>query len=388
MRLLPFDYAARNLGRSPARLVMSIVGSTLVVMLVIAAAAFIRGMESSLAQSGSPGNVMLLGAGSEESIERSEIKASVGGQAAASIYGLKTELGTPYVSPEVHMALAVGTMPDDEPDRQAVFRGVTASAFLVHPQVRMIEGRMFNPGEDEVIVGALASTRLGLPDERLAVGEHIWVDGERWEIVGRFEAPNTVMNAELWCPLSNLQILTRRDTLSCVVLTMGEGEFADAETFAATRLDLELIAMRETEYYRKLTAFYQPVRMMVWVTAMLIALGGVFGGLNTMYAAFAARVREIGMLRSLGFGRRAVVISFVQESLLAATAGALIAAMLCLWLLDGIAVRFSMGAFGLILDGPTIALGLGAGIVLGLVGALPPTLRCLRMPITESLKAA
>ena len=387
MRLLPFDYAVRNLGRSPARLAMSLLGSTLVVMLVVAAAAFIRGMERSLARSGSPGNVILLGAGSEESIERSEVKASVPGQAMASVRGIRTRMGVPFVSPEVHMALGVATKADEQPNTQAVFRGVTPAAFLVHPQVRLVEGRTFNPGEDEVIVGALASTRLGLPDESLAVGRSIWVDGQPRKIVGRFEAPNTVMNAEVWCGLANLQILTRRDSLSCVVLTMGEGEFADAEIFTATRLDLELIAIRQTEYYRKLTEFYEPVRMMVWVTALLIAMGGIFGGLNTMYAAFAARVREIGMLQSLGFGRRAIVVSFMQESVLAALTGALIGAALCLWLLDGLAVRFSMGAFGLILDGPTMTIGLVAGLLLGIVGSLPPTVRCLRMPITESLKS-
>ena len=95
MKLLPFEYAVRNLGRSPLRLAMSLLGSTLVVMLVITAAAFIRGMQHGLAQSGSLGNVMLLGAGSEESIERSEISAAVPGQATASIRGIKTRLATP-----------------------------------------------------------------------------------------------------------------------------------------------------------------------------------------------------------------------------------------------------------------------------------------------------
>ena len=355
---------------------------------MIAAAAFVRGMEKSLAQSGSIDNVILLGAGSEESIERSEIKISAASQAAASIRGIRSRLGVAFVSPEVHMALGVGVTAKDTTLTQAVIRGVTSSAFLVHPQVRIIEGRAFNTGEDEIIVGALAATRLGLPEEALAVGRQLWVDGRAWTIVGRFEAPNTVMNAEIWCPLANIMILTRRETVSCVVLTLGDAEFADVEAFAATRLDLELVALRETDYYSQLTEFYQPVRMMVWVTALLIALGGVFGGLNTMYAAFAARVREIGMLRSLGFGRTAVIVSFVQESAITAAAGALIASALSLSLLDGVAVRFSMGAFGLILDGPTIAIGLLAGLVLGLVGSLPPTLRCLRLPIATSLKAA
>ncbi|MDH3582639.1 MAG: ABC transporter permease [Phycisphaerae bacterium] len=388
MRLLPFEYAVRNLGRSRLRLTMSLLGSTLVVMLVIAATAFVRGMERSLVQSGSRHNVVLLGAGSEESIERSEVKASIPGQAAASIRGIKTRLGVSYISPEVHMALGVGTSAAEESNSQAVFRGVTPAAFMVHPQVRIVEGRTFDPGEDEVIVGALAATRLGISEDKLAVGQSIWLDRRQWKIVGRFSAPSTVMDAEVWCPLVNLQILTKRDSLSCVVITMGEGEFADADAFAARRVDLELVAMRETDYYGKVVDFYRPVRMMVWATAVLIALGGIFGGLNTMYAAFASRVREIGMLQSLGYPRRAVVICFVQESVLAAAAGALIAAALSLLLLDGLAVRFSMGAFGLVFDGPTIGLGLASGLLLGIIGSLPPAIRCFRMQITEALKAA
>ncbi len=385
--LLPFDYAVRNLGRSPLRLAMSLGGTALVVMLVIAASAFVRGMEKSLASSGSARNVILLGAGSEESIERSELSASVPNQAAVSIPGIREEAGAAYVSPEVHMAMLLGTSPDAATDAQAVFRGVTPAAFLVHPQVQITEGRAFNAGENEVIIGALAGTRLGLSEDELAVGRSIWVDGHEWRIVGRFQAPNTVMDAEIWCPLTPLQVLTRRESLSCVVITLGEGEFEDAEAFALTRLDLELIAMRESDYYGKVIAFYRPVRLMVWVTAILIALGGLFGGLNTMYAAFAARTAEVGMLQSLGYSRLAVVISFVQESVLAGAGGNILGAGLAVGLLDGIAVRFSMGAFGLVVDGTTLAIGLTSGLALGVVGALPPTLKCLKLPITEALKS-
>ena len=387
MKRLPFDYAVRNLARSPLRLGMSVVGSALVVILATAAFAFVRGMDKSLAQSGTPGNVILLGAGSEESIERSEISASIPGQAQASVFGIKQQAGQAFVSPEVHMALGVGYTPDEEPQSQAVFRGVTAAAFRVHPQVQMVEGRMFDPGADEVIVGELAATRLGVSDEKLAVGQTIHVDGRAYKIVGRFAAPNTVMNAEVWVPLQNLMILTRRATLSCVVLTLDEGEFADVDVFVKSRVDLELAAIPETEYYRQLSNFYKPVKMMVWVTALLIGVGGLLGGLNTMYAAFASRVREVGMLRSLGFARRAVVVSFMQESMLAAAAGGLLGTAVCLLLLDGVAVKFSMGAFGLILDGPTVLFGMLAGLVLGLVGSLPPTLSCFRSSIAETLKA-
>ena len=387
MRTLPFEYAVRNLGRSPLRLFISVTGSVLVVVLAVSAFAFVRGMDQSLVGSGSPNNVILLGAGSEESIERSEVSTSVASQAQASIPGLRTEAGQAYVSPEVHAALGVAVQQDTEPIGQAVFRGMTPAAFSVHPQVRLTEGRAPHTGADELLVGQMTSARLGLPDTRLAVGQKLWIDDRPFTIVGRFAAPNTVMDAELWVPLTSIQTLTRREGLSCVVLTLDRAEFADVDLFVKSRVDLELAAIMETEYYDQLSAFYQPVKMMVWITALLIGAGGLLGGLNTMYAAFASRIREVGALQSLGYSRRAIVISFLQESLLATATGAVIGSLICLIVLDGISIRFSMGAFGLLVDAPTIGFGLAAGLVLGLVGVVPPALRCLRLPIAEALKA-
>lgn len=387
MRTLPFDYAARNLGRSPLRLFISVVGSVLVVVLAVSAFAFVRGMDQSLVGSGSPNNVILLGAGSEESIERSEISTSVASQAQASIPGLEEQAGQAYISPEVHAALGVATEQDAEPIGQAVFRGVTPTAFSVHPQVRLIEGRTPQSGADELLVGQLTSARLGLLEERLAIGQTLWIDDRPFTIVGRFAAPNTVMDAELWMPLTSIQTLTKREGVSCVVLTLGDAEFADVDLFVKSRVDLELAAIMETEYYNQLSAFYQPVKMMVWITALLIGAGGLLGGLNTMYAAFASRIREVGTLQSLGYSRRAIVISFLQESLLAAATGAVLGSLICLMVLDGISIRFSMGAFGLLVDAPTIGFGIAAGLVLGFIGAIPPALRCLRLPIAEALKA-
>jgi putative ABC transport system permease protein len=387
MRTLPFEYAVRNLGRSPLRLFISVTGSVLVVVLAVSAFAFVRGMDQSLVGSGSPNNVILLGAGSEESIERSEVSTSVASQSQASIPGLRTEAGQAYVSPEVHAALGVALQQDAEPIGQAVFRGMTPAAFSVHPQVRLTEGRAPQTGADELLVGQLTSARLGLPDTRLAIGQKLWIDDRPFTIVGRFAAPNTVMDAELWVPLTSIQTLTRREGLSCVVLTLDRAEFADVDLFVKSRVDLELAAIMETEYYDQLSAFYQPVKMMVWITALLIGAGGLLGGLNTMYAAFASRIREVGALQSLGYSRRAIVISFLQESLLATATGAVIGSLICLIVLDGISIRFSMGAFGLLVDAPTVGFGLAAGLVLGLVGVVPPALRCLRLPIAEALKA-
>jgi putative ABC transport system permease protein len=394
MKLLPWDYAVRNLARSPVRLALSLAGSVLVVLLVLAAGAFVRGMDQSLRVSGGERNVILLGAGSEESFERSEIKPTVPGLVLASIDGIKQRIGVPYVSPEVFLMTTLKETADDDHAHQVMLRGVTATAFLVHAQARIVEGRAPDAGRDEILVGALAATKMGLPPERLGIGRTLVFDNRTWTIVGRFEAPGTVMEAEIWTPLSDLQIAAKRDNLSCVVVTLdggasggGGGEFDDVDAFARTRLDLELVALRETDYYSKLRAFFRPIQAMVWVTAILIATGGLFGGLNTMYAAFASRVREMGSLQAIGFSRGAIVVSLVQESVLATAAGALVAAGLAVLLLDGLTVRFSMGVFGLVIDSTVLLVGLAAGLILGIAGALPPAWRCLRLPVSDALKS-
>lgn len=389
LRQLPFDYAVRNLGRSGVRLTTSLIGSSLVVLLILASGGFVRGMQQTLTQdAGLHRNVMILGAGSEEGVERSQIDASVEGIAAASIPGLKERAGVIYASPEIHAALPVRPRADSEAEGVAVMRGVREIALLVHPEVEIVEGNFPRSGRDELMVGELAATRLGLPPERLAVGQTLRFDDRDWTISGRFRAPNTVMNAEIWLPLTDLQIATNREaSLSCVIVTLESATFGDVDLLAKSRLDLEISAIPEETYYASIAAFYGPIRAMILITAGLIAVGGILGGLNTTYAAFAARVREVGMLQALGFTRAAIVSSLAEESVLSAAAGAVVGATLGLLLLDGLAVRFSMGAFALQIDPPVVLAGILGGLLVGLVGAVPPAVRCLRLPITEALQS-
>lgn len=393
MRQLPFDYALRNLGRSGVRLTASLLGAALVVLLVLAAAGFVRGMQVTLKQdSGLHENIILLSTGSEEALERSQIDASIEGIARASLRGVKSAGGQEYVSPEIHMALPVRTTRDSQVELQAVVRGVRPVALLVHPQVEIVEGRQPRAGMEELMVGSLAPTRLGVPAADLAVGSTLHFDNRDWTIVGRFRAPNTVMDAEIWMPLTDLQVATKRlSTLSCVIVSFAHQDaatgFAQADLFAVSRLDLEVSALREQEYYSSIADFYRPIRIMILVTASLIATGGLLGGLNTMYASFAARVREVGMLQALGYTRGAIVLSLAEESVFAAACGAIIGAAAGLLLLDGLAVRFSMGAFEITLDAPVMLIGLTGGLVVGLVGAIPPAIHCLRLPIASALKS-
>lgn len=388
-RQLPFHYALRNLGRSRLRLAAFLLGSSLVVLLILASGGFLRGMQTTLTEHASlHENIMIIGTGSEEGVERSQIDVSIEGIAAASIPGLKQQAGIIYASPEIHAALPVRESAESTVDLHTVMRGIKPVALLVHPAVEIVEGRAPRAGHDELMVGGLTATRLGVPAKRLALGQTLYFDDRDWTVVGRFTAPNTVMNAEIWIPLTDLQIATSRESsLSCVIVTLDTARFADVDAFAKSRLDLEISAIPEKKYYASIAAFYAPIRVMIIVTAALIASGGILGGLNTMYAAFAARVREVGMLQALGYTRLAIVTNLTEESVFASACGVLIGSAAGLVLLDGLAVRFSMGAFALTLDAPVVLAGVIGGLIVGCVGAIPPAIRCLRLPITEALKS-
>jgi putative ABC transport system permease protein len=159
------------------------------------------------------------------------------------------------------------------------------------------------------------------------------------------------------------------------------------DEFCKERLDLELPATPETAYYAALQKHYRPVRTLAWLVMLLVAGAGVFAGLNTMYGSVVGRVRELAMLQTLGYVRRAIALSLVQEATLLAAAASLIAAVIALLLINGLAVRFTMGAFTLRIDSVALLLGCGTGLLLGVVGALPPALRAMRLAITEGLKA-
>ncbi|MCA9298626.1 MAG: ABC transporter permease, partial [Phycisphaerales bacterium] len=173
----------------------------------------------------------------------------------------------------------------------------------------------------------------------------------------------------------------------CVIATLDEATFADVNLFAMSRLDLEIVPIPERAYYASIASVYRPIRIMIVVTAILIATAGVLGGLNTMYAAFASRVREVGMLQSLGFTRGAVAISLTEESVFISCCGGLLGCALGLMVLDGMAIRFSMGAFAVRLDPPVVLAGMGGALLVGLIGAIPPVVRCLRLPIPEALNS-
>jgi putative ABC transport system permease protein len=383
--MLPLTYAVRNLFRSKGRLLQTIGGSALVVLLVMAAVAINTGMKKVLSASGSPHNVILVGAGSEESIQRSEVSEAAAGIAEAAVPGISEALGVRAVSTEIHYMAPVEVAGGER--RQALLRGVTLQALRVHPEVRISEGRF--PAAGEAMAGRLAWRKLGLAEGDLKVGSAVVLDGQTLVIAGIFSAPGTVLESELWTTLGDLRVLAKRDTVSCVTLRLDDPEdFSEADLFAKQRLDLELSALRESDYYARLSSFFKPLRAMTWITAALIGTGAVFGGINTLYAAFASRVREMATLQAIGFGRGSLLASLVQESVLACLLGALLGSLVAVLFLDGITMAFSIGTFTLEI-GPEVAIaGILTGLFLGLLGAVPPAIRCLKPSLPVALRSS
>ncbi len=382
--MLPFTYALRNLFRDPTRLAQTVGGSALVVMLLIAAVALNQGMNSVLSASGSARNVVILGKGSEESIERSEVHLEAESIAATGIRGIDEQLGVMAVSGEIFYQAPITTASGIE--NQALLRGVLEKALLVHSSVRLLEGHF--PGPGEVMVGRLAHRKLDVDAAEFAVGEKVFFGKAELTIAGVFAAPGTVLESEIWFDRNDLATLTQRDTLSLVTLRLGSAEFDDVHVFTLQRNDLELAAIREDKYYEKLSIFYQPIKVMTWVTAALVSAGALFGGLNTLYAAFASRVREMATLQSIGYSRFALLVSLVQESLLATLTGTLLAFVVAYLLLDGQTVPFSIGTFTLTLTPTVIGTGLVTGVLLGSLGTLPPAIRCLSPSIPQALRSS
>ncbi len=382
--LLPWEYGVRNLVRRPVRTVLTFVALATVVMLVFVVVGFIRGLERSLAISGDEDVVLVYSVNSEENIESSSIAARTPALLTASLDGTWKRFGVTHVSPELYLGTRVRT--NDGVGGLGLVRGVTRNAPLVRRGVRLTEGSW--PQAGEVMVGRLSAAKLGVQPATVAIGETIEFEGEQWRISGEFAAGGAAYESEIWCNLADFQTATKRQDLSLVAMLLApSGSAAEVSLFCKERRDLELRAIRETDYYGALQQHYKPVRSLAWLVVLLVSGAGVFAGLNMMYGAVAGRIREIATLQAIGYRRRAILLSLIQEGVLLAAAASLLSGVIALTILNGMAVRFTMGAFTLRIDSVAILVGCGVGLILGVLGAMPPALKALRESVAISLKA-
>ena len=388
-RLLPWEYGIRNLFRRPLRTFLTFVGLTTVVVLVLIVVGFIRGLENSLAVSGDPQTAIVFSLGMGENLEYSSIPMKTSDLVPASIAGIQERYGVKYVSPELYLGTQIGLFVPGQPEPRetlGLVRGVTRSVLLVRRQFEIESGRW--PESGEIIIGRLAATKLGASEEEVAIGKSIRLENRDWKIAGVFSCGGAAFESEIWCRLDELQQAMKRQDLSIVAMTLKpSADFADLDLFCKQRLDLELQTMRETAYYATLQRDYEPIRWLAWLVVLLVAGAGVFAGLNTMYGSVVGRIAELSMLQTIGFVRRAVVVSLIQEAVILSLAASLFAALIAVLMVNGVAVRFTMGAFQLQIDSVSVLIGCGVGLLLGFIGAIPPAIRALKMPIVDGLKS-
>ena len=358
-------------------------GSGVVILLLMLATAVNQSMQKTLNNSGNTQNIIFLSAGSEESIERSEVASGTEQIIDGNLGDLKKVMDQSAISPEVHYNGIISLR--EGHTAQALIRGVQYQALWVHPQVRLVDGSF--PEAGEIMIGRLAYRKLGLKINDLQIGNFIWFNQEKLKISGIFDAKNTVIEGEIWMPLLDLMTFTQRDTLSCVIFSSpNEDAFANAEVFAQTRLDLELIAMREIDYYKKLSSFYSPIRWMIWLSAFLISIGAFMGGLNTLFAAFSSRIKEFGTLQAIGFSRFSLFFSLFQESVATGIISAVFSIIVGVLFIDGLTFPFSIGVFSLHFNNTIVTTGLIGGILLGMLGGIAPAWKCLKPSLPETLR--
>jgi ABC-type lipoprotein release transport system permease subunit len=375
--MLPLRYALRNLRRRGLRSALTLVGVALIALLVILMAGFATGLDQSVANSARDDVAILVGAAQETDLVRSFVPHGSARIAADAAPGVAVVDGKRAASIELHSASRFG-------DRVALLRGVTPGAYLVHPQLTVVEG-VEPRAPYEVMVGRLAYARLGLPDEELATGKTIRLENREWRISGRFAAPRTVLEAEIWGRLEDVMAATRRIDVSCVALRLESADaFKRVDLFANQRVGLEMKALRSSAVFAAYRANVAPVATLAWLMAGLVLVGGVFACSNTMFAAVLARTREMGTLRAVGYGPLAVATSLLEESLLLGAAGGVLGFAVAS-LLGEVALRFPMGAFTLDLGGGIRFLGLAAALAAGLLGGLFPAARAIRLPLPEAL---
>ena len=305
--MLPFSYALRNLGRRGMRTVLTLVGLALITVLVILTDGFARGLARTAATTASPDVVVLVGAEQEFDLVRSFVSEGNAQAAAASLPGVAEVGGRRAISLELHVATRKG-------DQVGTLRGVEPEAFLVHQRVTLIEG-VEPSGERELLAGRLAESRIGLPAGALAVGRTIELEGVPWKVVGRFAAPGTVLEAELWGRLRDVMTATRRVDVSCVAARLTDpARLEEVQIWAArNKIAYEIAVKTEPELYAALSDTLAPITLLARLMALLVLAGGVLALTNTMFASVLARTREMGTLRAVGYGPLAVGAPLLQE---------------------------------------------------------------------------
>ncbi len=366
----------------------TVIGTAGVVTVLVGVLSIATGFRRAMTNSGAADAAIVLRSGAD-----SEMVSGFGRpetRLIADAPGVARNEQGPFASAELFVIInlpkaSTGT------DANVPLRGVESAAVKVRDRLQIVSGRMFAWGKNEVIVGAGAAREFA----GLQVGGTVKVGRESWPVVGIFETGGGVAESEVWTDAKVLQDAYHRgDSFQSVYVKLKSAdafqEFKDALT-ANPRLNVKVV--RQSEYYAaQSTAITTLITTLGFLIAALMAVGAVFGALNTMYSAVAARTREIATLRALGFGSGAVVIALMLESIVLALAGGVIGGALAYAGFNNFHAAtmnwqsFSQVTFAFAVTPQLLVRGIIWATCIGLIGGLLPAIRAARQPIAVALR--
>ncbi|WP_430540489.1 ABC transporter permease [Pseudoxanthomonas japonensis] len=364
-----------------------VVGIAGVVGVLVAMLAMGEGFSATLKQTGGQDTAIVLRGGSQAEtnsvISRDQVPL------ISTLAGVaKGKDGRALLSPELSQIVNLPTASTGE-DANAQFRGVSEAAWSIRPQVKLTKGRKFNVGVREIVVGQGAKGQY----RGLDVGKTLKLGNQEWTVVGVF-ASGDAHDSELWTDIDTLSsAYDRRAYQSVTVRTEGKAGFDRFKQAMENDPRLKLDVLTTSDYYTKQsTQLTGLIRWLGMVIGTIMAIGAVFGALNTMYAAVAGRAREIATMRAIGFRGLPVVMAVMLETMLLALLGGLLGGLIAWVVFNGYSVatlgsNFSQVVFQFKVTPELLWSGLKWALGIGLVGGLFPALRAARLPITQALRA-
>jgi len=363
-----------------------VVGLAGVVAVFTALLAMSSGFESTLKATGRNDAAIILRGGSDAELNSAFDRAST--DLIKQQPGIATGAdGKPLASAELMQIAELVRKDDVSHGANITLRGVEPAAFVLRPQLKITAGRNFTPGLREMIVGQGVLKQF----QGANIGNRVRMRGSEWTVVGTF-ASGDAHDSEMWTDINVVRSTFNRIGTSSVLAALEPDGFDRLKSAVAAEPRLSLDVLREQDYFSGQTKdFRRTIGFLAGVVTLIMALGAVFAALNSMYAAVAARGKEIATLRALGFGGIPVVVSVMTEALLLALAGGVLGALIAYALFNNLSVstlgqNFTQVVFDFKVTRQLVARGLIIAIIIGMIGGLMPALRAARLPVTVSLR--
>ena len=363
-----------------------VVGLAGVVAVFTALLAMSSGFESTLKATGRNDAAIILRGGSDAELNSAFDRAST--DLIKQQPGIATAAdGKPLASAELMQIAELVRKDDVSHGANITLRGVEPAAFVLRPQLKITAGRNFTPGLREMIVGQGVLKQF----QGANIGNRVRMRGSEWTVVGTF-ASGDAHDSEMWTDINVVRSTFNRIGTSSVLAALEPDGFDRLKSAVAAEPRLSLDVLREQDYFSGQTKdFRRTIGFLAGVVTLIMALGAVFAALNSMYAAVAARGKEIATLRALGFGGLPVVVSVMTEALLLALAGGVLGALIAYALFNNLSVstlgqNFTQVVFDFKVTPQLVARGLIIAIIIGMIGGLMPALRAARLPVTVSLR--